>query len=389
MFNKFGNIMFWILISIISVLSIPGAVLSQEVINTHTKSAQSEEPINNNDKLQYVVAPILGYSTDEGFIIGGLSGITRPDGLILYPYSYYGTTGRIIVKIEGEVPLRSGFISGSTAFRRIARDLYSPVGDGQVIAKATVDRVKTNISFLKSVSQNVQIGPSLKFDMSQASDIESAEGNPLVIAPDRFIKGSVILLGPQFRYRTTDTMRPYDGTIISTSILAGRSNSDLFINPRFDLSADFSAALAKPVSNLLRFYIRGMTKFQLETPASVRNHMGGESTVRGHLEHRDYGRRLVAGRAQLNLKTITNWLLPSQIMNKLWDRLPIQPISYETVAFYDAGAVGDPDFGWRKTRNGFGCGLRVIVPPRIVGHFDIGYSADSGYRIYVGAGETL
>jgi hypothetical protein len=63
----------------------------------------------------------------------------------------------------------------------------------------------------------------------------------------------------------------------------------------------------------------------------------------------------------------------------------------EAAPFADLGAVGDPDLGgWRRTRQGYGLSLRVVLEPSLVLAFDLALSPGASHPLfYFSGGEAL
>ena len=51
---------------------------------------------------------------------------------------------------------------------------------------------------------------------------------------------------------------------------------------------------------------------------------------------------------------------------------------------------GDPDYGgWRRTRQGYGLSLRLVLPPELVFFFDVAIMPGGDPMFYFGGGESL
>ncbi len=343
----------------------------------------------SENRKQYIFSPLFGLSSDEGIILGVMAGLARPPDFLIYPSMYYTTQNKRVMKINGEVPFYGGRLGGDIAYRRTRQPLYDPVGDPDVIARADVDRVELNLTWLYHIIGSLEVGPDIELDHSRARNIRHDEDFQGIVDDSRYLNGETVLGGFRLRWSTTSPYRPKRGIVLESAFRVGQAGYHLWRDRKLDFASDFHAAIAQPVSSNLRVYQRGFYNYQYESPPPVRNHIGGEATVRGHPSQREFGRRVLASRTQLHW-TISGkrswpakWTLPA--FRKM---LPLY-YEVELVSFFDLGAVGDPEFGWKQSRYGYGGGFRFIVLPDLVAHFDVAFSPDSKFRLYVGVGATL
>ncbi len=337
--------------------------------------------------------PVLGYSTDEQVVMGIMSGFSRGEGSTLYLTGYYATAGRYVLKTNGEQGFGNGILTSDIALRYVLRKLYTEGSDPEEYARAYMGRVLLNLAYLKPIREEsaLQVGPAVKMNHTWVNDVRSPEDDPLPVLPGRFGQGGYALGGFQTRYITTSSLRPVKGWILKGGLYFGTAYGEQLDRARTDIHGDLSLAGVTPFLSHFRVYGRVQSGFQLESPEPVQLFLGGESTLRGQADQRDWGRRQLAGRLQLHWVMFQNVSWPIDLVHSIWSGFPTPADRFdlEVVGFHDIGAVGDPAIGWQRTRLGYGTGLRVVFPPELVFRFDVGYSRDFGFMVYVGAGETL
>ncbi len=340
-----------------------------------------------------LILPVAGYSTDEKLQVGFMAGISDRQGSRVYLTTYYATAGRYVVKANGQRRLDDGLLTGDAAVRYARRMLYTTDSAPEEYARAMQGRVLLNAARLYTIhlTDGLHLGPGIKINHTWTNDVTDPEGTGIPTPPDRFTRGGFAVTGVQARWATADAMRPVDGWLLETGLYGGVAYGERMPETRPDLHGDLKLAAAAPLTDALRIYIRGMGGFQLEAPAPTQLFIGGESTLRGHADQRDWGRRQLAGRLQVHYRMFKNVTWPIRLVHSIWSGFPTPGNGFdlETVPFMDVGATGDPSWGWSPTRTGAGVGFRAIFPPDLVFHMDLGYSPDFGFRVYVGAGETL
>ncbi|MBZ0265236.1 hypothetical protein K8I28_11250 [bacterium] len=336
-------------------------------------------------------APYVSYSSDYGFVFGlGLGAAQGNDKFVALTMNL-ATKGNYGIGVRGEVKLGKWRVGREINYYRLRRYLYSPTGSPpDTLAKVKMDQFKLHLSALTAVAKNLEIGPELYY--SYAKGREPQTKNDLSLSLDslpEFQLGTDFMVGARGRYRTVSPVRPMNGMLLETGIRVGRTTSDYKTNPEINFAVDARAMLARKISSRIRIYLRGEGEYQYRTPHSVRAFIGGEQTLRGQPDRRDFGRRKVLSRAQLHVNLIHDWLFPSQFVNRVIPFAPVQPLEIEAIAFHDAGIAGDPDCGWRRTRHGYGAGLRFIVPPELIFHIDYAITPEGLSAVYFGAGATL
>lgn len=366
---------------------------------------------------QIIGMPWLSGSSDQGIAAGFSIGMADSPVYVVYLVGYASARRYASLSLKGESELGDRRIAGRISLTSINRKVY-PDGSGvpDPSASAQVGRITANISLLKalrsadspqpgtgsrltgskldklpSTGQSIfEIGPDLLLDVSRSKDAVDASGNsPDLESIPRFRSGSTAQIGLRCRYRTTSAQRPVDGLLVDAAARLGRSGGDLPGLPDPDFSNELSAAAAIPLNSHFRLYLRGQWQYQLNSPLPVRNSLGADKTLRGQPDQRDIGRRVLSGRAQLHLTTLHKWTFPSRVLHYLWTGFPVLPLDVESVFFADIGKAGDPDYGWRHSRQGFGYGLRFVAPPELVLFLDIAKSPGGDVRFYIGTGETL
>ncbi len=357
-----------------------------------TGSAWSAAGSNEeNGQYRFIAMPYLAGGSDEGLEIGITSGLARYPDMMIYAIGSWSTKGYTSLGVRGEKNAGSYRLIGKAYITSIKRYLYhDETGVPEPYASAAVRRLEVKLAALRKVRANLELGPEMICEIADGKDVEDAYGQPASIdSLPRFGYGSIAQIGIRARYRTTSSMRPLNGLIMDGSVRLGRADSDVLDNPSLDFGCDLWAAAARPFNPRTRLYLRGWWGYQHRTSPPNRLAIGGKWTLRGQPDQRDFGRRTINGRAQLHYLVIPEWSLPLETLHNLWSVIPDYRIDLETVAFLDIGRVGDPDYGWRKTRCGCGGGLRFVFPPEMVFFFDIAGSSGGGMRFYIGVGETL
>jgi hypothetical protein len=261
--------------------------------------------------------------------------------------------------------------------------------DPQEVARAVVTQFELQLSALRRFGE-LEIGPSALIRAVKAQDAKDANEYPIPLNSfRRFGTADMELAGVRMRYLTTSIVRPIDGVILDMSVRAGRASGNNSSSPVFDADTDIKAGWAKPVSENGRIYLRTWAMFQLNAPPSVRNFLGWERNHRGQPYMREWGRRFLSGRFQYHHCFKRSSSFPMEQLNSVFPFIKPCKLDFEIVPFYDIGAIGDPEFGWHKTRSGFGAGLHIILPPELVFRIDFAVAPNGPFRFYIGAGETI
>ncbi len=364
----------------------PGAtVLASE------KSGEKESP-RAGETWKWIGIPFVYANSDFGIIYGVGVGAAQGSDRYLSTSMTYSARGNIGAGIVGEFRFGNWRLMRSINFYQKKRYIFHEIGAAtDTLARATMNEGEALLSALYSFSKNFEWGPDLQVSFSEG---RSPKGKNQETLPadslERFRQGSLALLGVRARWKTTSSIRPMNGLLCETAVRTGRAGGERYAAPRVDLAAEVKLAGAKSLLPHTRIYCRGWGQYQLQAPTPVRNDLGGELTLRGEPEQRDFGRQLLLGRSQLHWLVLSGITFPARWLNRMFSFFPVWAIDVESVFFYDCGAAGDPDYpSWRRTRHGFGTGLRIILPPELVFHVDFAWTPYGGKAFYFGAGETL
>ncbi len=354
--------------------------------------ADSSE-VSDTDSLSWraIVTPFIFANSDDGVqYVFGL-------GLSKYPkfYAIAGaqitSKGNVGVGFDGEASIGDRRYIFDLGFSRRGDDTFPSMGNKpESIAKATTSSLKINLSTLANITDRFEFGPVVNVSTSESKDFEllnDSEFDPKVLM--NYQKANLSLFGARARYSTTSPIRPTDGVIIDGMVLAGRSEGEFNATPRFDLNASLRLAIAKPLSRNFMLYLRNDSHFQLETPTPLRKHIGGDKELRGEPLRRDLGRRVLLGRAQLHYTITRSFTMPWRMVHAIFKSVPINSAEIELVPFYDVGVAGDPDYGWKRTRHGYGMGLKFVLPPDLVITLDFATTASGLTGFYFMFGQTI
>lgn len=350
-------------------------------------------PADSTDRehTRVLALPYALANSDDGLILGGGAGVSRPGVLYLVASAEFSFVGRMTAAIECELQRGTTRYVGRISGVRGTRESYPELAaDPEPIATATEERVQVQVSALRQVARHWEIGPALLYESALGLDPEDADGNPLAVNTlPRYRPGTNALAGLRARRRTTSAVRPYHGSILDFVVQGGSAWSAAWAAPRADAAVQAFAALAKPFAPNLRLYLRADGRWQLNAPAPVRNFNGGERRVRGQPLRRELGRRIVFTRAQLHWTVLERIAWPMEFAGRILPLLPVFPLDVELVPFYDFGMIGDAEFGWRPARHGLGAGIRIVIPPELVLRIDVGVTPGGSPRFYLGVGETI
>ena len=362
-----------------------------------TQGASGEEHPNTSEmpdsvgKMQVIAAPYVSASSDEGLLIGVLSSFAKYPEMLVYLYGYWSTRGYIGSTLRGEKDIGRFRLIGRIHLSRILRHIYPESSDApDEIGSAKVSKLEIKLALMRKLAPGFEIGPELTLESVRGDDLKDGFNNAVSVdSLLRFGKGSLLHLGGRSRYHTTSTLRPLDGIIIDGALSAGRSDGDAVEKPQFDYSVNIYGALAHPVTSNIRIYLRGQYGYQSKATPPVMMPLGGETTLRGQPDQRDFGRWIWNGRSQMHFTALKDWDRLLRNANHIWHLIPVLKMDIETIAFLDIGKVGDPEFGWKPTRLGYGAGLRIVFPPENVFRLDFARSPGGDLRFYIGVGETL
>ena len=360
------------------------------------------EPSDSSSAAKFIGTPVASASSDEGIVIGAVAGFASENGDVVYLSAYQSTKRYTGLGLRGEFNAGDWRLVTKNYLTRISRKVYPAAGDVvEEYAHATVNRLQIDLSALKAFDANflcgnklslLELGHTFVMDISQAENPEDINGESLNLEQLwAFQRASTAQLGLRLRIRTTSASRPLNGFVFDSRLLAGRTSGERLSKPKFKFDESFSTwlAVARPLSHSTRLYLRGSWQLQGLAPAPISNWLGGDNTLRGQPDHRDLGREVAMGRAQLHQTLISEWLFPMKTVNRVLSFFPVWAVNVEVVGFYDIGRCGDPDFGWNPIRQGYGCGFRVVVPPELTLAFDFAITPHGGKMFYFGMGETL
>ncbi len=134
----------------------------------------------------------------------------------------------------------------------------------------------------------------------------------------------------------------------------------------------------RPTRSVLAFNVRGGA-IHHQVPYFSQFKMGGYATLRGFPLDRYNGNGYYSARIEIRQDLAERVEIPlGSVLRKI---LNIERFQFTPgfVLFGDGGDLWRPDLGWWGFRQGVGAGLRIYVPPGVVGACDIAKPADSGY----------
>ncbi len=341
---------------------------------------------------QFLGAPYVTGDSDFGLIFGVATGVAKPPNLALIINGSVALKGLAGATVFGEAGSDKVKYSGRISLWRFPTKLYHETGaPPDWYASAMLERGEFQVAALRRLGPHLEAGPETWNEFARGTVVEDPDNRPLDVNDlPRYRFGMLNMLGLRVRYRTTSAVRPLDGIILDAAIRGGRTDGDQYTHPRATLAADIRAAIARPVLPRTRVYLRGWGRFQSEAATSIRNPIGGIYTLRGQPYGRDYGRRMLAGRFQVHWTAVPGIRWIGRTVNSLLPFIPAWPLDLEAAPFADIGAVADPDYGgWRRTRQGYGLSLRLVLPPELVFFFDVAITPGGNPMFYFGGGESL
>lgn len=363
-------------------------------------ASDSEQTSSTPDSSKkFIAAPWASASTDEGIAVGFTAGISKFPNLLVYSSLQTSTKGYSSISLQVEMGNErvNNLLNGSAS--HVIRYAYNPYIDKpKPFARATVNRYQVRYSRLYQTSDPLEIGPDFMFDYSSGRSITDPDGRELPLdfgwynALLRFEDGMSITAGVRARYATMSTNRPLNGHLVDAAFRLGSyTNASGHLNNDHRMG-EIRFAIAHPISKRSRIYVRVLGQSQGNASPPIQNHLGGESTIRGEPSQRDFGLQLLCGRAQYHFTVLEDWGFPLRLAHRIWSIFPVWAMDVEAVCFYDIGSVESddhPNLTWLKTRQGYGGGLRFVIPPELVLFFDIAKSPYCSPRFYLGVGETL
>jgi hypothetical protein len=338
-----------------------------------------------------IAAPYVLASSDDGITLGFGFGLNRPPQLYSISSAEYSQSGQMNFFTEGEVRFGLNRYVGRVSFNRSTRSIYpsQPV-DPDPLVNADVERVEIKLTVLRPYGRGFEIGPSAWIETAKGMRPEDEDKNPLDLADyPRFIPGTIALGGVRARWLTTSSVRPLDGYVLDLTTQAGAAWSDAWDSAKPDGTVQFKAAMARPMTEWMRMYLRAETRVQWNAPPPIRNFNGGGRLVRGQPKRRETGRRAIYTRAQTHVTLLRDWTWPTEVAHSIFSFIPIYDLELELVPFYDMGVIADPDFGWLPARHGVGAGIHLVIPPELVMRLDVGFSPGGSPRFYFTIGEAI
>jgi len=361
---------------------------------------ETEESRYSRQSLDFLAAPYLSGSSDAGLEIGLMAGVARSPDLMAYFCGYHSSGGHKGLSLRGEYArgrvrvVTANYLTKIATREYPAREVSPPA-----LAEADVSRIQVNLTLFRSLRSDssgtnsiptLEAGPDLALDIARSDAPRTLDG---AVASDkvyrRFKSGKSVQIGVRGRYRTTSAQRPLNGVVLDGTLRTGIVECETFAEPRFEQSLYLSAAAARQMTSEFRLYFRLRAAWQNHAAPINRNWLGGDQTLRGQPDRRDLGRRLAAARSQAHLRVIRGWKGPMRLVHHVAPFFPIMAMDLETVAFFDAGRCGDPDFGWLPWRQGCGGGVRFVFPPELVAAVDVAVSPGGSVRYYLSLGEML
>ena len=370
-------------------------ILTFLVIFPYSKSIRASgiDTIQTEYKWQSLGAPYIYANSDEGLVFGGGGGLSRfPDFYLLFFFSV-SNKGMIELGIaQSEFISPSGkwkFLNESWGSQAPAYIYTLQTNDPEILAEAMSNLYELYFSALRKKGK-LEVGPTTIIKIVSSKEIKDKKGNSLSdLAYKRFGKADLQLAGLRLRYNDSSPIRPLKGINFESALLIGRSMSEEFKHPKIDGNIDLKIGITLPIASYSRIYCRVWTILQLYTPEPLHQFLGWGRNHRGQPYMREWGRRFLSGRFQYHLTFSENSNVPFCYVNQILSIVPPTPISWEIVPFYDIGAIGDPEFGWHKTRHGFGIGIHMVMPPELVLRLDFAIAPGGPIRFFIGSGETL
>lgn len=360
-----------------------------------TQGGEAEpDSVGGEKGWQWLGAPYITADSDFGAVFGGGLQVAYTPHVAMLFNGAASTSGLAGLTARGEVGTRGGLRAilrnSIWAFPVSLYPVHGPLPEPDVTA--LLQHTEIQWAFLyEIVGTDWEVGPEFWSDFAKGLRPEDGDGNPVDVRNyPRLRDGSLVLGGLRARYRTTSPVRPVDGMIFDAALRVGRADGVVWDEARTTVTADVWTAVAKPLHPRLRLYARVWTRLQSEAPPSVRNPLGGLFTLRGQPTMRDFGRRLVAGRFQLHWTAVENVRFIGRWLHAVIPAIPAWDLQFEVAPFADLGAVADPDIGgWRRTRQGYGLSLRLVLPPELVFFFDVAITPGGAPLYYFGGGEAL
>jgi len=354
--------------------------------------ASAEQPVQQAADWEFLAAPYLSVNPDFGVVFGVGGGISKDSNTTIILNSALSTKRQKGITLRGEAGTEENIYLFTFRSWLNPADVYvESFSSTDPYATGLLQRGEFKIAALRKTEGQFEFGPEVWLDFTQGIEPKTPDGVPLDINTiSRFRRGSLVLGGFRARWRTTSASRPMDGVIIDFALRAGRADGIEYTTPRLTYASDFWLSYTKPFSDRLRFYSRLWVRLQDQAPTSVRNDLGGSTTLRGVPYNRDFGRRLIATRFQLPYRFASDFTLFTDIAQVFIPPFPTWKLDLEILPFADIGAVADSDLGgWKPTRVGYGVGLRLVLPPQLVFTIDLGYSPGGSTKFYFDGGESL
>jgi len=363
----------------------------QVIVSTIFATEKNIEISTPDSSTKFIAAPWISANSDEGIAVGFTAGISRFPDLLIYSSIQTSTKGYSSLSLRGEMGKNRVRNVWNTNLSNVIRYSYYPsIDKPETRAKASVTRYQMRYSRLYMMDDRIELGPDFTLDYSIGKDVEYTGDGLYLSAVDgpydvRFGESGLSTLGIRARYASMNPNRPLSGNLVDLSFRLGNSG-DNFPDSR---NGELRIAFAKPITMKSRIYLRLLGQYQGSAKPPVQKHLGGETTLRGEPSQRDYGRTVISSRVQYHKTLLDKWDLPLRLANRICSLFPVWKMEVEGVCFYDIGSVERISGKFLKTRQGYGVGLRFVIPPELVLFFDIAKSPHSSPRFYLGVGETL
>ena len=116
-----------------------------------------------------------------------------------------------------------------------------------------------------------------------------------------------------------------------------------------------------------------------QVPDPVLFRIGGSDNLRGFPWRRFEGRGMALYRNELRLTLIRELPDPMASLREKFPELPEMRPALEFAVFSDVGTTWDEQPDIKRIQMGYGTGIRIVLPPDVVGRLDVALSDDGHY----------
>jgi len=144
-----------------------------------------------------------------------------------------------------------------------------------------------------------------------------------------------------------------------------------------------------PYNTVMAFNTAGGAT-QDDVPYFCQFQLGGSESLRGVPVNRYYGSRYYLVRVEARQMVVNDVPSPLRMLKKYDPGLADHTYSLGFVLFTDAGDAWRKDAGWWGFRQDVGIGLRIVLPPDVVGSIDVATPLDSDHiAVYFNLGQSF